>query len=67
MPEKRFSLTRVFPYKDKIFDSILIRENMGQRKPMFWYVFRSDSFDDDRLANHWVFQIPLITGKLIAH
>ena len=22
-------------------DSILIRENTGQRKPVFWYIFRS--------------------------
>ena len=30
MPEYRFSPTRVFPYKDRIFDSVLIQENAGQ-------------------------------------
>ena len=32
MPEYGLSLTRVFVYKNKLFDSVLIRENMGQRK-----------------------------------
>ena len=27
--------------KDKIFDSALIGENTGQRKPTFWYALRS--------------------------
>ena len=36
MPEYRFSLTRIFPYKDKIYDYVLIREDTGQRKPVFW-------------------------------
>ena len=30
-----FSLTRIFPYEDRIYDSVIIRENMGQRKPVF--------------------------------
>ena len=43
MPEHGFSLTHIFLYKDRI-DSALIRENMGQRKPVFWYVFHSTDF-----------------------
>ena len=32
MPGKGFSLTSIFPYKDKIFDSVPIREIMGHCK-----------------------------------
>ena len=32
MPEYGLSLTHVFVYKNELFDSVLIRENMGQRK-----------------------------------
>ena len=41
MPENGFSLTPIFPYKDRIVDSVLIREYTGQRKPycgMFYTV-----------------------------
>ena len=41
MPEYGFSLNRIFPYKDGIFDSVLICEYMGQRKPVFLHIFRS--------------------------
>ena len=37
----RFSLTRVFPYKDGIVDFVLMGENTGQRKPVFWHILRS--------------------------
>ena len=38
-----FSPTRVFPYKDRIFhDSVLILENTGHRKPVFWYTLRCE-------------------------
>ena len=30
MLERGFSLTGLFPYKDKIYNSVLVRENMGQ-------------------------------------
>ena len=39
--EYGFSPTRTFPYKDRIFNSVLIRESVlirgytGQRKPVF--------------------------------
>ena len=39
MSEYGFSLTRIFPYKDIIVDSIPIRENAGQRKPVLRHIF----------------------------
>ena len=41
MPKHGFPLTRLFPYKDRIYDSVLIRRNLGQRKPVFWYILRT--------------------------
>ena len=41
MREHSFSLTRIFPYKDRIEVSVLIRENMGLRKHVFWYILSS--------------------------
>ena len=35
MAEYRGFLTRIFPYKDRIVNSVPIRENTGQRKPAF--------------------------------
>ena len=35
MQEYEFSPTRIFPYKDKIVDFVLIRENTGQKNPYF--------------------------------
>ena len=35
MREYRFSLTRVFLYKDRIYDFVLIQENTGQWKPIY--------------------------------
>ena len=34
-PEFGFSPTRIFPYKNRIVDSVLIEENTDQRKPVF--------------------------------
>ena len=31
---------RIFPYKDRIYDSVFIREKIGQRKPVFWRKFK---------------------------
>ena len=39
MPENWFSLTRIFPYKDKTFDYVLIRENIDQRKVASWQFY----------------------------
>ena len=36
--EYRFSLIPIFPYKGRIFGSVLIRENTGLRKPVFWHI-----------------------------
>ena len=41
MREYVFSLTRIFPYKDRIEDSVLIRENTGQWKPVFSHILSS--------------------------
>ena len=40
MPEDGFSLTRVFPYKDRIVNFVLIGENTSPRKPVFWHILR---------------------------
>ena len=40
MPEDRYSLTRVFPYKDRIVNFVLIRENTSPRKSVFWHILR---------------------------
>ena len=41
MPEYEISLTHFFPYKDMIYDSVIIRENAGQRTPVciFYGIF----------------------------
>ena len=36
-----FSLTRIFPYKDRIVDSVLIWEYTVQWKPVCWHILRS--------------------------
>ena len=41
MQEYGFSLTGIFPYKNRIYDSDLIRENMGPWKPLFSYILCS--------------------------
>ena len=41
MSDYGFSLTRIFPYEDGIYDSVLMRENADNRKPVLWYIFCS--------------------------
>ena len=41
MPESGYSLTLIFLYKDRIYASVLIWENAGQRKPVFWSILNS--------------------------
>ena len=41
VPEYRFTLTRIFPYKNKIADFVFIREKLSQTKPKFRYVLHS--------------------------
>ena len=31
-------------HKDRIFDSVRIQKNRGQRKPVFWHSLRSTAF-----------------------
>ena len=38
LPEYWFSLNHLFPYKDRIIDSVLIRENIDQSTPVFWHL-----------------------------
>ena len=41
MREYGFSLIRILAYKDRIYDSILIRENTGQQNPVFSHILGS--------------------------
>lgn len=43
MPEYGFSMVRIFPYEDIIYDCFLIRESTGQRKsvPRYSKIFYS--------------------------
>ena len=40
----RVSLSCVFPYKDKMVDFVLIRENAGKRKPVSSHILHSECF-----------------------
>ena len=72
MQEYGFSLTRVLPYKYRIVDSVLIRENTGRWKPVFSHILRSVSYTKnvviyDNLnikyikSNSFHFKEPLLT------
>lgn len=55
MPEHGISLNHIFPDKDKIEGSVLVFENMGQRKSIFWHNFRSvgeNSIDAGCILNY---------------
>ena len=41
MPKYKFSLAGIFPYKTRIYDSVLIRENTGQKKTVYWHILQS--------------------------
>lgn len=41
MPKYGFSVNRILPFKDKTEDSVLIRNNMCQRKPRFLHFLRN--------------------------
>ena len=63
-----FSLTRILPYKDRIYDSVLIRENMGQWKPVFSHIFRSVSLTGDSSIGQefrYVFKAYISPQKLL--
>ena len=53
MREHRALLTRIFPYKHRIVDSVFTRENMSQRKPVFSDTLRSKCFVD--LERYFIF------------
>ena len=38
MPEYEFSLIDILAYRTQIYNSALIREYTGQRKPIFWHI-----------------------------
>ena len=44
MLEYGFSLGCIFPNKDRIVDSVFIRENVGQKKPVSGHVLRNECF-----------------------
>ena len=41
MREYGFSLKCILPYDDRVYDYVLLRENTGQRKPVFSHILRS--------------------------
>ena len=41
MQKYEFSLTCILPHKDRIYDSVIIRENTGQWKPVFSHILCS--------------------------
>ena len=43
MPEHGFPLTSIFLYKDRVVDSVLERENTGQRKPASVHILSNGS------------------------
>ena len=43
MWEYEFSLARILPYKDKIYGSVLVRDNEGHWKLVFSHILRSDT------------------------
>ena len=57
MPEYGFSLTCIFPYKDRIVDSVQPGEYMGQRKPAIWHILHSAYW-----KKYWKNVNPLMPG-----
>ena len=45
MREYGFLLTLIFPYKERIIDSVLVRENTGQWRPVFLHNLWSEFFN----------------------
>ena len=45
MPEYGFSMTRIFLYKYKTYNTVLIREYTGQRKPVYQRISTLFSLD----------------------
>ena len=58
MREYKFSLTRIFPYNGRIYDSAPIRENTVQRKPaLFTHILRSGDNHSDEKKTIYLLQI----------
>ena len=51
MREYGFSLTRILPDKDKIYDFVLIRESTAQWKPVFSHIICSDPLKTSKKIN----------------
>ena len=43
-PTDYFSLTRLFPYKNRIFDPVLIQKYTGHRKHIFYDILLSENY-----------------------
>ena len=54
MPEYGFSLIRIFPYKDKIVDSMFLWEKWCQRKPAFGHILPMHSHTLEELGVSWL-------------
>ena len=55
MQECGFLRTRILLYKERIVDSVLIRENTGQWKPVFSHVLCSDGLQQIYLFSYLVY------------
>ena len=44
-------LTHIFPYRDRIVNSVTIRENIGQRKPVLWHILGSAWKNSHKINN----------------
>ena len=42
MREYGFSLTRILPYMDRIYNSVFIQKNKGQEQPVFSHILDSE-------------------------
>ena len=51
LPEDRFSLTLIFPYKERLVCFDFLLENTGQRKLVFWHILRSVYYEKHFLPN----------------
>ena len=54
MQEYEFSKAHIFPYKDRINDSAIIRENAGLRKTRFLEYFTQCKFNQEHLSENFV-------------
>ena len=55
MPEYGFSLAGTLSYKDRIYGSVLIRENTAQRKPVIWIILHNEREKQEFESCTWTF------------